>query len=248
MARDRAEERLLLRQAPAPPPAGDAVRRLPGPDQGVVAMLTGRSGRVVVATDGAAEAGVATWAIADGLRLATGAVQGEDQSSFAAEVEAVRQVLQAAGVLPGDRETEVVVLVDSRATIDLYGREAPPTHAVEQWRQGLEAVATLRGRGIDVRWQWVPSHGRRAEGYRAPYIPEQQARDLNNVADRAARQALRERIARPERQEWCRQWRQAAEVSASWLRLATRIAGRLGVTFPDREGERRVWDHDGGGN
>jgi len=201
------------------------------------------AGRVVVATDGALEAGLAAWAATDGEAVARGPLDGQDQSSFAAEVEGIRQVLRAAAAGLGvGQPAELILLVDSRAALSICVRASPPLWAAGQWADVRNAVAALRARAVETRWQWVPAHDRPAERYRAAYVPEHQARALNRMADHLATTALRARLEAPARQAWDAETRAAVDTSAAWLRLAIRVGRRLGVVFPGWEAERRPWD------
>ena len=184
--RDEAEEGLALQWVKRP---HEHLKMQSQPKREVVEALRGcRRDVVEVATDGSSEQQSAgAWAIAINGETAAvkvgGMLTGADQGNYCAELEAVWQLIQA------NREAreELRILTDNKAVVDgvrklLGGEKWNPAYAFRRWE---EMRAPLRGQ--QVRIEWIPSHGKRAD-WKPDSTPltAQQCRSLNEAADEEA--------------------------------------------------------------
>ena len=124
------------------------------------------SNTVYIATDGSAAEGVAAYAVVLpqlGLTVGTG-LQGEEQTAFRSEVEALSIVLQAieTAFLRNCRTAKIVIVCDCQAAILLaeQGGGQRPLLA----RRVHEGTIRCRAL-VELQFQWVPSHGKQVPGW-----------------------------------------------------------------------------------
>ena len=227
----RGEERLLskhLREQPLPPPAVD--------EDGLVAEIAGsireeltRSHTIVIATDGSAKDDVAAYSVVVNTcdRAFFGGNDSEDQSSFRAEMCALKLALEAvlAAVNQGARGR--VLAVDCAAA--LKARFSCPSMPLFGVR--LRSLATeIRSCGVELSFSWVPAHNRHP-GWKSPH-PEfsaEQLRLINDAADRSAKACVSRRLKGSLREKrsayaaWAKRW------EATAVRASARAAERLSV-------------------
>ena len=238
---DKAEERLLVRPVAPRPNTFVVSQGAPPTEQKLVYNLLGAMRRqngtdatqIIVACDGSADKGVATWAAAHG-KFATGAqVVGEDQSSVAAEVEGIRQVVTAAAAAAELAHSEgrqldlhLEIVVDCKAAIQL-AQCAIPQHYIGQWEQINDAFVYLSQMGIAVRVLWVPSHGKSKKGWVPDRMEEEVMRKLNDAADVKARELMHDVVAKSGVARWYREWDAAADWTEKAMEMGSAIAADL---------------------
>ena len=151
---------------------------------------------MLVATDGSAidNHNVAGWGIAikegDQRQKEGGMVKGADQSSYAAELEALRQLIKA-------NKTEnrtLRILCDNKSVVDEFRKiqesldNKVPDEKIPRFHFGswLEIKENLEAQGNQII-EWIPSHGKqqgRWEG--GGQYSEPECRRLNREADEIA--------------------------------------------------------------
>ncbi|CAE7206863.1 unnamed protein product [Symbiodinium sp. CCMP2592] len=181
---NRAEERLFSRvvpELPRPPDVLDPVDVY----EDIAAVLDGllqSESSLTVAVDGSTCCSLAAWAVSFADRSFSLGVQGEDQSSFRAEIEALWALLRSLQLCSGSGVIHVVCDCQSAITVALGGGQlAGLSRRFVAFRRELEQRFTIH------LW-WTPSHGKVAPSmWRPPPCGEVVARALNAKADAAAR-------------------------------------------------------------
>mmetsp|Transcript_42212 Transcript_42212/g.100601 ORF Transcript_42212/g.100601 Transcript_42212/m.100601 type:complete len:1314 (+) Transcript_42212:1316-5257(+) len=220
----RLAERLLAVAVPETPPAPpvlDAGELL----EDLAADLRRRwtsGGSLLLGTDGSAfdQVAAASVAVEGGGTFASG-LQGEDQSSYKAELDGLRLCLQGlwqAGV-PG----RAVIAVDCKAAIDAWKGHGCLVFYVSLF-QSLKVQLRLLGIEVDVIW--VPSHCKPTPvGWRGSEIVSlQRLRSINERADGAAGRLARRRATGSLRQRCLRAREEAARWEVRALTLAECVA------------------------
>lgn len=218
---NRVEERLFAKVVPELPPAPGVV----GADVLVDDLSEAldralASGSVVVGTDGSVVSEVAAWAIAihEAGVFSLGVV-GEDQSSYRAEVEAIRVLLSALRLCK--RRGRVIVVCDCQsALLAVEGRGQAAVLAAEL----LSACVACRSLGFVVEFFWIPSHGKPAPArWLVPPGGEVVARTVNGRADVEARRCAAARCSGSARERCV----QARAMAAQWEEAAIRALARI---------------------
>ncbi|CAE7777915.1 unnamed protein product, partial [Symbiodinium sp. CCMP2456] len=159
--RDRIQERLLgcaVPEWPAPPPVIDTSEVVEDLAEALRTAWVPERPWLHVATDGSCHAEVASFSVVldQGTEVAAG-VEGEDQSAYKAELSALALLVRAALCL------EVVgtlwVVVDCKSLLDAVAGRGSLSALVSQITAGL---AVLNARGLLLKLEWVPSHGKPA--------------------------------------------------------------------------------------
>ena len=165
----------------------------------------------------------------------------EDRSSFAAERWALVSALCALAVAPppnegtvddGRDETDTWWgLVDCKAVLRCLHGDSGKADA---WRAHAELRAAGRLAELaHVRCQWVPSHGKQPRWAPDNGESADTARRLNQAADAAALQRVRDQSQRQEWRAWEEERRQAEERQLAALGLALAIQRELeGLPLP----------------
>ena len=224
------EERLFAKvvsERPRPP------RFVPNPDISTFPGLNGARflefDRIFVATDGSEQAGVAALAVVF-PQLSVTLTQGidtEDQSPFRAEVEAIILALDLIfktvllEYFPHSRN--FVIVSDCEGAIELVQRGSLTCPVLA--RRASHILADLERLHFSVEFCWVPSHGKFSNHFHAhPHATEDQLRDWNDTADRAANNAMKRRLNHSLRLDWHEHRCQAFEWECSAVRLSATIA------------------------
>ncbi len=152
-----------------------------------------RYGRAIIATDGSSLGDlmvekIATFGIAVGDRVWGGYLGGLDQTSYMSEVWGLYKLLASIT----DMEGEIWVIIDNNsvqkeAEARRLGRRSGDTRNAQRiWRAIAANILRVRG----IRFDWVPSHGKKVgplerwdapEGHDSGYW-----RELNDAADKEA--------------------------------------------------------------
>ena len=121
-------------------------------------------------------------------------VRGADQSSWAAEFDALIHLLAAAQ----RAGRNVTVIIDNRSVLDALCRLLQDTFVLPKYGFGrwVDARRYLLGRAH--RAFWVPSHGKRPQWTASADGPgsSQQWREANNAADQAAARGAARQVTR----------------------------------------------------
>ena len=221
-ATNRVEERLLAKvvpETPAAPVVIDVEDFLLDLVRDLELAFEGKSD-ILVATDGSEVTNVAACAISvEGQGVHSIGIDGEDQSPYKAEVQALLHLVAA--LLRVRARGRVVAAVDCTAAIQAAegrGQLRVLCHSL------ASGIARLNDGGLDLELHWVPSHGKSLPRHWTPPqgFAEPLLRRLNELADRAAREAATLR-ARGSRRQMCCSIRLAAErwEAAVLMRAAT---------------------------
>ena len=225
-----------------------ALERSFAPDERLVHRISvwpaSGSGPRLVATDGGAdgdnETRQASWGVAfEGLETTDGGfVPGLDQSSTAAELWALLQLLLALHAFqvrhPASPLGPLIALIDNlnvqRHADDLFmggTRLGPQSWAL--WARVRQLAA-----GLSLRARWVPSHNKRPD-WRPPEAEGDASRWrlLNDAADRVATFELQRRLT------LCQAWRLARDAEKNWAQIAIlqqhQLLERLRSRHPQRD-------------
>ena len=198
----RGEERLLSKHLPLPPPAVDEAGLVEEIADTIGEELT-MSQAIVIATDGSVKDGIAAHSVVVNKcdRAFFGGNDSEDQSSFRAEMCALKLALEAvsAAVNHGARGS-VIIAVDCEAALKArFNCPSMPLFGVR-----LRLLATsIRSSGVELAFTWVPAHNRHS-GWRSPHpdFSAAQLRSLNDAADRAAKACVTRRLRGSLRESW----------------------------------------------
>ncbi|CAE7617784.1 unnamed protein product [Symbiodinium necroappetens] len=187
--RDRIQERLLgcaVPEWPAPPPVIDTSDIVEDLAEALRTAWVPERPWLHVATDGSCHAEVASFSVVldQGTEVAAG-VEGEDQSAYKAELSALALLVRAALFL--DVVGTLWVVVDCKSLLDAVAGRGSLGALVSQITAG---IAVLNARGLLLKLEWVPSHGKPVPvGWAASSgAAESFLRALNERADRVARQ------------------------------------------------------------
>ena len=234
---NRVEERLFARcisEMPAPPPV---------PDNQVFNSLCesilciGQQTSVVhIATDGSSKHNVGAWSIVlqGNTHGFAGPLGCEDQSSFRCEVEAflvlLAAILHCVG-RPGCPDT-FVVLSDCQEAIRVV--EGASCFSPLLAKRAHELLLEAKLGGVDIQICWVPAHGRVVSSWiPPPTLSEHQCRELNEMADLAAKQVMQDQLRGSPRDTWFRQCAIDKVWEVSVIHLAVAAAERY-RNFVDR--------------
>ena len=193
--RHRAEERLgacCFQELPRPPEVLDSAEKAATLKRLIRQAISIDENTIFVATDGSVVDDVGAWSVfipSLNSHVAAG-IDSEDQTSFRAECEAVRALLNALMSFRDDGSplpALVVILCDCTAAIRLteFGGGQMPLLGAE-----LCSLRTALGQaGCKVELSWVPSHWKTATHWKPyPGISPDHLRQWNDSADIAARQ------------------------------------------------------------
>ena len=243
---NRAEERLLCRLLPPPPAPAVPTAEAPGAPAAILRWITQATAAqnhtertFLFATDGGAQDDVSAYGIAAPGSLPIGeATQGEDATSYVAELHAILQLLRGLLVAlilrtAGEavQQRPIVVFVDCQAAIDMLGAALPPTDCYTWYFRVQEARTALQRGGFPCELAWVPAHDRVTPSWRPhPCAPEERQRSLNRMADAAATKALKPQLASHRARWWTKQ-RAAVAWSSKALQLASEVGTRYSSHF-----------------
>ncbi|CAJ1407527.1 unnamed protein product [Effrenium voratum] len=228
---NRAEERLFARavnELPRPP-EDTAVHGVKAELLQAIAELVQTSDNLFLATDGSAKNHVASWGIfvpCSDRAFAAG-VEGEDQSAFRAELEAIRAALAA--VFAASSQGIVMcrhLTIVSDCTAAIWVASGFEGDVIEmRARRFFELRRSLRAVGIGVDFKWVPSHGKIVRGWAPhPRATEAQLRAWNHAADRAANGCMQRLLAGSARLRWATNRKEAKTWELAAIRAAARIS------------------------
>jgi hypothetical protein len=244
LPRDRAEERLLCSTCgEQPAPVGSnlawhldlAAWSLDAPLLQLCRAALRRS-QPAAATDGGASHGVAVWAIhipEEGS--VTGIVMGEDTGAFASELEALVRLLTALAETIR-RQPELLrpcgppflVIFDCQSAGNLLSALGVPTERFAQWAAVRRADAQCQRAGLRLAWHWVPAHHRPRKGWLPPFgVTEAEVRNWNDVAHRAASEALQLALVDSERVRWSKE----RESLLVWSMTTLKYAGEVHTLY-----------------
>ncbi|CAE7408336.1 unnamed protein product, partial [Symbiodinium necroappetens] len=149
---------------------------------------------IVIATDGSAKNGVAAHSIVVNKRdrVFAGGNDSEDQSSFRAELCALKLALEAVRVASCNGATgSVTIAVDCEAA--LKARFNCPSMPLFGMRLSSLA-AEIRSNGVELIFIWVPAHNRHTS-WRSPLsaVTADRLRALNDAADCSAKECVHRR-------------------------------------------------------
>ena len=203
---NRVEERLFARcisEMPAPPPVRDDHVFDSLCDS---LLCIGHQQQLVhVATDGSSKHNVGAWSIV--IQGTTHGFAGplacEDQSSFRCEVEAFLVLLAAILACvgkPGCPET-FVVLSDCQEAIRVV--EGASCLSPLLAKRAHELLIEAKLGGVDIQIFWVPAHGRVVSSWiPPPTLSDFECRQLNELADCAAKQVMHDQLRGAPRDIW----------------------------------------------
>ena len=243
---NRAEERLLGQAIPEFPPAPALGVQKARP---ALAQLLRRAADeaqhdLLFATDGSSEKGVGSWAVvccspADG---AAGADSAEDQTPFRMELKAILELLEtlATSPCPPRRAT---ILVDCEAALKAIEQPANSGHCLLATR-AQQAGFQARRRGVDWRFVWVPSHGKRPSWTPPSPLQASVCRQLNQKADECANAHRRLRLLGAERDSWYDTVARATQIEAEMVRLSAKTSDLLEVHLCTDSGRAVLLDDD----
>ena len=209
------QDRLQAKAVPEIPPAPDVIDNEQVVDELVdllsQAFAAAGQGNALVGTDGSSIDGVAAASIASRSRKVVAfSTDGEDQSSYKAEVAALVFLCRALLRFRDKWKGRLVVACDCKAAIDaFFGRGTLFTLVQE-----LTAARTmLSSWGLLVDLVWIPSHGKALpRAWRGdPQVPVDHLRIVNEFADDAARAWAVRRACGSLRQRWTAASRAAAQ-------------------------------------
>ena len=198
--------------------------------------------QMVISTDGGADTcsawGAAVCCLHEEATVATagGPVHGEDRTPFTAELEALRQVLRAICLVCKDMSENgaiftalrIYVLIDCTSAIDFLMRQSPPNDRPAFWSSLHNDRQVIHDFGIDISFDWVPSHGKISEGWSPPQgISETCARRMNAAADEVASLFLHAAIAGA----GLGPWRLAVSAAKNWSKAVLAYARSLANDF-----------------
>ena len=193
------EERLFAQVVPETPPAP----RVHGRTEMLTAITAAFASMFaispfgVVATDGSAMDSVAAWSVhipcldtGFALRL-----HGEDQTSFRAEVEAFDVVLLCLCRLWDEgfqQQVTLVIVTDCTAAISMIHSVHGVSPLLSRKLRSLQQLCERRG--VQIIFQWVPSHGRHVASWKPLHFSEMELRTWNEIADQLARDAASQQL------------------------------------------------------
>ncbi|CAE7806440.1 CHLP [Symbiodinium sp. CCMP2592] len=222
--RDRVQERLLgcvVPEWPAPPPVLDTDGIVEDLSEALRAAWSSERPWLLLATDGSCHAEVASYSVVvdHGASVAAG-VEGEDQTSYKAELCALALLVRAALCL--ELVGTLWVVVDCKSLLDAITGRGALSSLVMQISAG---IAVLSSRGLLLKLEWVPSHDKPLPpGWVASSgATEAHLRALNARADRVARQHCGRRCQLSARLR-CHAAREAAQ---RWEDRAGKVEGRV---------------------
>ncbi|CAE7777904.1 FCPE [Symbiodinium sp. CCMP2456] len=183
---DRIQERLLgcaVPEWPAPPPVLDTAEVVEDLAEALRAAWSPERPWLFVATDGSCQAEVASYSVVLDQGAEVAGVEGEDQTSYKAELSALALLIRAALCL--ELVGTLWVVVDCKSLLDAIAGRGALGSLVMQISAG---IAVLSSRGLQVKLEWVPSHGKPlpAGWVAASGASEACLRALNERADHAA--------------------------------------------------------------
>jgi len=181
----------------------------------------------VVATDGSAMDSVAAWTVHIPC-LDTGfalGLHGEDQTSFRAEVEAFHVVLLCLCRLWDEgfqQQVTLVIVTDCTAAISMIHS----VHGVSPLlsRKLRSLLQLCERRGVQIIFQWVPSHGRHVASWKPLHFSEMEPRPWNEIADQLARDAASQQLQGSARHLCAEARRRAYRWEMGTLQAVARIA------------------------
>jgi len=187
------------------------------------AVLCGQP--LVIATDGGAKHGLATWAVAVDTGTFARPLRGEDNTAMMAELTAIWCVLITIILVVEQSQAQcdlqVILAVDCQSAIDFLDRVSVPTQHFHLWHGFQQHRRRAMERGLRILFQWTPAHNKHTE-WRPTYGCPTHLRHLNHQADRAAAAALqRELICL---QPWLDTVARALQWSSAALKWAARVA------------------------
>mmetsp|Transcript_73486 Transcript_73486/g.212659 ORF Transcript_73486/g.212659 Transcript_73486/m.212659 type:complete len:1325 (-) Transcript_73486:89-4063(-) len=203
LPRHRAAERLGIEYVP-PCPGLEPQDRLV--EDHIAAVAAAPPDIRVWATDGSATPDfvAAAFAIVSRGFVVSGRVPFDDQSPYLAEVFALYVLI--AGIVRRAVPGAQLVLADCSAALDFVRRRGRCPERPLLWEMFAVQLRIASLGGISFAFEWVPAHGRRPEwspvSAPAVVLGSGPARELNDMADEAARAALARVLARPALREW----------------------------------------------
>ena len=163
--------------------------------------------RIFVATDGSEQAGVAAMSVVFPqlpVTLSQG-IDTEDQTPFRAEVEAIILALdlifKVVLLEHIPRCRNFVIVSDCEGAIDLVQRGSYSCPVLA--RRATHLLEDLERMHMSIEFCWVPSHGKLSKNFRGHlHATEAQLRAWNDMADIAAKNAMKRRLNHSLRSTW----------------------------------------------
>ena len=160
------------------------------------------------------------------LRTFSGGNDSEDQSSFRAEMCALKLALEAVTVAIGNGATgNVTIAVDCEAALKArFNCPSMPLFGMKL----RTLAAEIRSRGVGLLFTWVPAHSRHP-GWRSPLpaVTADHLRALNDAADRSAKECVCRRLRGFLRERWLNDAAHVKAWETAAIRASARAAQRL---------------------
>ncbi|CAE7685833.1 unnamed protein product [Symbiodinium sp. CCMP2592] len=234
---DRVQERLFgyrILEFPASPPAFDMDDFYEEIGDYVTAGLRDQSS-LWLATDGSSKDDVGAAAIVgSAFELATGDSL-EDQCAFRYELMALLWLLRGLWRHCAACSGTLHVLCDCQAAIAVLDRPAGSDYEVMA-AEAASLLQRLRGRGLEFRLHWIPSHDKKPQWVPPDGIQGPRARALNAKADAAANACRNRRSNGSARVAWHRALRQATDWETSTILAVAKVSAMLSEHIQSEHG------------